>query len=137
MMKQYAESMKKILMNTQRTNMKNTLLVIAALLVGACATSPTLKSVVGAYEIKGEDAGRTLRYIFLENGVVEGYIKGERWKESKWSINNEVEIYIEEKEWIEIFRINIDGSITIIVGIAAGKRMDLRKGERYTFKKIK
>jgi hypothetical protein len=115
--------------------MKNTLLVIAVLLVGACAATPTVKSVAGTYEMKGKDAGRTLRYIFLENGVVEGYTKGERWKEAKWSINKEVEIHIEEKEWIEIFRINKDGSITIIGGITGGKRVDLRKEEQHTFKK--
>ena len=103
--------------------MKNTLLVIAVLLVGACATTPTVKSVSGTYEMKGKDAGRTLRYIFLENGVVEGYTKGERWKEAKWSINKEVEIHIEEKEWIEIFRINKD---VIIVNLFRSQKIQLK-----------
>ena len=118
--------------------MKVLILLTTILLLGACATAPTLEEkVVGTYEIKGEDAGRTLRYIFIENGVVKGYIEGEKWKEAKWSINKEVEIHIEEKEWIEVFRINKDGSITIIGGVAGGKRIDLRKEEQHTFKKIK
>ena len=114
------------------------ILLSTILLFGACATTPTLEErVVGTYELKREDAGRTLRYIFIENGVVEGYIKGERWKEAKWSINNEVEIHIEEEEWIEVFRINTDGRITILGGKAGGKRIGLRKEGQPTFKKIK
>ena len=118
--------------------MRALMLLTTLLLFGACATTPTLEDkVAGTYEMMGEDAGRTLRYIFLENGVVEGYIKGERWKEAKWSINKELEIHIEETEWTEVFRTNKDGSITIIGGITGGKRIALRKEEQYTFKKIK
>ena len=55
--------------------MKALIPIVIGLLVGGCAATPTIKSVAGTYEIKGEDAGRTLIYIFIENGVVEGYIK--------------------------------------------------------------
>ena len=71
------------------------ILLSTILLFGACAITPTLEEkVVGTYELKRGDAGRTLRYIFIENGRVEGYIKGEKWKEAKWSINKEAEIHI-------------------------------------------
>ncbi len=78
-------------MQNQITNMKNTLLVIAVLLVGACATTPvqerrpravsqaqggTVKSVAGIYEAKKD--GVTLRVVFMENGIGEGYKNGKK-----------------------------------------------------------
>ena len=60
--------------------MKNTLLVIVVLLVGACATSPTKlvkeltleEKVVGTYEEKSSEF--SFKFVFLENGVGEGYM---------------------------------------------------------------
>ena len=45
------------------------MLLTSILLLGACATTPTMKSVAEEYELKiGED---TVGLILLENGIVE------------------------------------------------------------------
>ena len=45
------------------------MLLTSILLLGACATTPTMKSVAGEYELKrGED---TVGLVLLENGIVE------------------------------------------------------------------
>ncbi len=61
--------------------MKNTLLVIVALLVGGCDTSPTMKSVAGTYELKD------YRAVLLENGIWEEYRNCKKTGEDgKWKI---------------------------------------------------
>ncbi|SVD74345.1 uncharacterized protein METZ01_LOCUS427199, partial [marine metagenome] len=65
--------------------MKNTLLVIVALLAGGCAAAPTMNSVAGNYEAKKD--GGALRVVFLKNGNYESYFDGKRQEEEgKWEI---------------------------------------------------
>ena len=118
--------------------MKNTLLVIVALLVGGCASTPTMKSVAGTYEVKvGEN---TVRMVVLENGNFEGYINDKQdSEEGKWSISEEGELHcVDEDGDIGVFRINEDGDITWIAEIdTEGKRTDFPKEDQTTWKKRK
>ena len=121
--------------------MKNTLLVIVALLVGGCATKPvkelTLREqVIGTYDRKiGQD---TVRLVFLENGVRKGYANGKKAEEGKWSAVGG-EIHADAGDGItSVLSINKDGSISIIAEIyGGGKRQDVPKTEHVTFKRIK
>ena len=117
--------------------MKNTLLVIVALLVG-CATTPTVKSVAGAYGWK-ED-GTPIKLVLLENGVYEYHFKGNKSAEAEWSIENK-EIHVTFAVLfgrINVYRINKDVSVTLIAHKDKnGKRRDLTKEEQSTYKKIK
>jgi len=147
--------------------MKNTLLVIVALLALSCgkgkeaqtyekvtednntksvkvddnATKPakelTKEDIVGEYEITID--GNTGRLIFLENGVYEVYDNGKKKEgEGRWKLTKEWEIHVTAPdEETGIFRINKDGSITPIAAIKDGKREEAPKEEQITFKKIK
>ena len=56
--------------------MKNTLLLIAVLLVGACATTPTLEEkVAGTYELIDDDPRTkdTCGTVLLKNGIIEDF----------------------------------------------------------------
>ena len=68
--------------------MKNTFLLIAVLLVGACATTPRMKSVPGTYEAKKDE------------------------DEGKWKIINKEILVKDDDGWVIIFRFNPDGGIT-------------------------
>ena len=116
--------------------MKYLLILITIMLVG-CATTPTMKSVAGTYEMKKD--GDTYRAVLLENGVFEEYENGKKEEtEHKWSISKEGEIHVEYKHgWVGIGRINPDGSTTGIAVIIDGKRTDIPKEEQPTSKKIK
>ena len=118
--------------------MKNLILLIAVMVLSACASMPTVKSVTGAYEHKrGED---TFRMVFLENGISERYANGKKEeKEGKWKISEEGELHdTYSNTYIWFYRINKDGSITIIARIDAdGKREEAPKDKQMTFKKIK
>jgi hypothetical protein len=114
--------------------MKNTLLVIVALLVGGCDTSPTMKSVAGTYELKD------YRAVLLENGIWEDYLndkKGDR--EAKWKITKEGELHVTYSDvGIVACRINKDGSITEITRTSIeGERVVIPKNYQTTYKKIK
>ena len=117
--------------------MKNIFLVIVALLVGGCASTPTIKSVAGTYEAKKD--GDTFRVVFLENGNSEVYKNGKKEAEGKWKLSKESEIHITTDEGgIGVFRTNKDGSITIIALIPKDvKRVDFPKEDQLTLKKIK
>ena len=97
------------------------------------------EKVVGTYEIK-ED-GFTAKFVFLENGVIEGYENGKKFEEGKWIISKEGELhiaYIDENGATYIFRINKDRSLTVIAYILKdGKREDYPKEDQHTYKKIK
>lgn len=117
--------------------MKNTLLLIAVLLVGACATTPTVKSVDGTYEIK--EGERSFRMVLLENGICEGYKNGKKEDDdAKWElIDGEIHVTPPNEE-TRILRINKDVSLTIIAEIGKdGKRNEAPKQYQKTFKKIK
>ena len=111
--------------------MKNILLVIGILLVGACVATPTIKCVAGEYEIM-DDSFTTVqiyRPIFLGNGVYQDYVNGKKTgEEYKWTISKEGEIHIEGEDGdIGVYRVNKDGSITWIAEIDGEGRKDLSK----------
>ena len=95
--------------------MKNIILLITIMFVSACATTSTVKSVAGTYEAKKD--GDTYRAVLLKNGIAEGYENGKkREEEAKWKVVDG-EIHITEPiGYILVFRINKDGSITLIAG---------------------
>ena len=118
--------------------MKYLLILITIMLVG-CATplTPEEQKVVGSYEAKV--LGKTLKWVFLDNGIVEFYNNGKKQQEEdKWKIV-EGELHIDDENGhILVSRINSDGSITdIILMDNDGKREEVPKEEQTTFKKIK
>ena len=137
--------------------MKNTLLVIVALLVGGCASTEAYRKaprltkpvkeltlrekVIGEYEIKKDED--TVRFVILENGNFEGYKNGKKEAEGKWKLSKEGELNLTySNEHSVVFRINKDGSITAIIGISENgelgrERIELNKKEQQTAKKIK
>ena len=118
--------------------MKNILLVIAVLFVGACATTPTMKSVAGAYERK--DGGNTIKSVLMENGIYKEYNNGKTdGKDYKWKISKDGEVHIDNKFGdTTVFKINPAGSLTVIANIHQnGKRTDVSKDEQLTWEKIK
>ena len=60
--------------------MKNLILLIAVMVIGACASMPAMKSVAGTYELKID--GDTYRSVLLENGIVESYKNGKKREKS-------------------------------------------------------
>jgi hypothetical protein len=118
--------------------MKNLLILIKIMFVGGCATTPTVKSVAGAYEIK--EGERSFRMVFLESGVVEDYENGKKIEEGKWKLTKEGELHdTYSNGYIAVYRINKDGSITEIAEIRkGGKRKEHPKDNQiYTYKRIK
>ena len=97
------------------------------------------EKVVGTYENKEDN---TSRGVFLDNGVWEVYYGGKKNGEHKWIIvDGELHMYRsaeDEDGLIGVFRINKDGSITIIANIDKdGERKDVPKEFQRTFIKIK
>ena len=133
--------------------MKNTLLIVAVLVLSACATTweylntpiPTVKSVTGTYERNID--GDAHKLVFLENGVRESYLNGKKVNERKWSIvNGELHVYADSLVYvwsIKIHAISLDGkpmhwipnyqSITWIAVIKDGKRTDTPIEKQYTY----
>ena len=116
------------------------ILVVGLLSVG-CLTpeqkqQKTLRdSVVGEYEHKHNN-GNTYKYVFLDNGIQEDYINGKKLVEAKWSVVKG-EIHIKSDSGvISVWRINTDKSITQITYIIDGKRTDIIKKFKFTYKKI-
>jgi len=109
--------------------MKVLILLSTILLLGACATTPTMKSVAGTYERK--IVGHTLRLVLLENGVYEYHFNGENIEdEYKWKISEEGELYETAPNGdVGVFSINEDRSITPIAAIKDGKREEAPKEE--------
>jgi hypothetical protein len=104
------------------------------------------EKVVGTYEMKIPQAKEiSIRMVFLENGVYEGYIniggEFEGWVkeiETKWSISREGEVHSILEEGIGVLKINKDGSLTAIALIDKdGKRGDYPKEKQGTFIKTK
>ena len=116
--------------------MKYLLILITIMLVG-CATplTPEEQKVVGSYEAKV--FGKTLKWVFLDNGIVERYSDGKKQREFKWSIvDGELHIDYGFRE-THVWRINKDKSMTVIAEIADGKRTDIPKEDQRTFKRLK
>ena len=118
--------------------MKNLILIISVLVLSACATTPTVKSVAGTYEYKKGKG--TYRAVFLKGGVYEQYSNGEKDVTDKyhWKRVGE-EIHGGGSDGIlVVIRINKDGSLTPIHRLDKdGKRRDLPKEAQMTLKKIK
>ena len=103
--------------------MKNLILLIAVIIVSACASVPTVESMAGTYE--GKKDGDTYRTVLLENGVSEYYENGKKVEEGKWSISKEGEMHIiDDVGDILVLSINKDESITYIAEIKGEKRED-------------
>ena len=128
--------------------MKYITLIIGLLVVGCGKTEPIKEltpeqkqkalrdSVVGEYEFKDEN-GNPYTFVFLENGVREYYLNGNKRRGDKWSIVDG-EIHIEYNLGLfEAYRKNTDKSITQIAYIEDGKRTALKKEQQTTYKKIK
>jgi len=95
------------------------------------------EKVVGTYEVSlGED---TMRMVFLENGIVERYENGKKEEEEgNWKITAQGEIHLNPEGKNFLFRINEDGSITIVARIDAdGKREEAPEGKQMHLKRIK
>jgi len=94
------------------------------------------KKIVGTYEAKiGED---TIRIVFLENGLCDGYINGKKEEEAaKWKVVNGEVLGIDKRGIEGVFKQNKDGSLTSIARIVDGERKGIPKEEQNTFKKIK
>ena len=94
------------------------------------------EKVVGEYEITGKD---TVRVVLLRDGIVESYLNGnKREKGGKWGIGKDEELHIEDEDFTCVYRINQDGSITVIARISKdGKREETPKGMGHTAKRIK
>ena len=108
------------------------------MVLSACATTSTVKSVAGTYEHK-EGKG-TYRAVFLKGGVYEQYSNGEKDVTDKyhWKRVGE-EIHGGGSDGIlVVIRINKDGSLTAVATIPKdGKRTDIPKDKQFTLKKIK
>ena len=122
--------------------MNRIILLIAVMVLSACASMPTMKSVAGTYERKDvtpQYGEGTYRTVLLENGVWEFYRNGKkREKECKWEISKESEIHVIEDDYVGIFRINPDGSKTqIAVKPIGGEKRAVPKKTQITYKKIK
>ena len=120
--------------------MKYITLIIGLLVVGCGKQEQTLtleEKVVGTYEIKKD--GITRRAVLLDNGIFEFYKDGKKQEgEGKWLIGKEGELHItEQPAYIVVYRINKDGSITVIADILLRKREDIPKEDQWTYKKIK
>jgi len=135
---------------------KSLIVLVVGLLTVGCGPTPEEKqkalrdSVVGEYEFK--ERRNTYKLVFLENGIVEGYINGQKDKENyKWSISKEGKIHVEDKYGeIHVFSINkyhkpsslrlALGMVKSITRIAIiekdGERTDIPKEDQDTSKKI-
>ena len=99
------------------------------------------EKIIGTYERKGRVPGspvKTVRFVFLDNGVFEQYNDGQKEPQSnKWSIvDNEVHVKYTGGS-VSCFQINPDNSLSYIVYIMGGKRTDIPKQDQQTYKKLK
>ena len=123
-------------------DMKPLLALTVGLLAVGCLTpeqkqQKTLRdSVIGEYEAN-EYAGHIMKYVFLDNGVREVYQNGEKDGEGKWKIEDGSLHILDEDGITGVFRINIDGSLTVIAAIRDGKRTAYPKKSQHTWVKIK
>ena len=55
--------------------MKTLISILFVMMIIGCATTPTMESVAGTYEM--EDGEETIKYVLLENGKGRSYLNGE------------------------------------------------------------
>ena len=115
--------------------MKNIITILILFVAVGCATTPTMKSVVGTYEIsEGENTKSVvLQYNDIGKIIVNGKEKDGRWK----IVNKEVHIVDKGHGRIEVARIESNGDLTLIAVIVDGKRREAPRDEQMTLKKIK
>ena len=118
----------------ERGQMKNLITILILLVAVGCATTPTMKSVVGTYEIsEGENTKSVvLQYNDIGKIIVNGKEKDGRWK----IVNKEVHIVDKGHGRIEVARIESNGDLTHIAVIVDGKRREAPRDEQMTLKKI-
>jgi hypothetical protein len=115
------------------------LILITIMLVGGCTTL-TLEEqkVVGTYDAGSDEYTNVL--AVLENGVAEEHKRGKKVEQFNWKIIDGA-IHLQSlkatDDFVQVLRINPDGSITGIEDIVDGKRKDMPKEDQLTFKKIK
>ena len=116
--------------------MKNIILLTTIMFLGACATTPTMKSVAGTYERKDGDSDHNRR-VFLDNGVAEYYVNDIKQRDDRWKITKNGELHIERVGWVSVFSINKNGSLTSIATIDGGKRKDVPSENPNIYNRIK
>ncbi len=117
---------------------------IVGLLAIGCATPLTAKSIVGGYELRGDRD--THSFVFLDNGVFEHYKNGGKQEQDngKWkTVGRELHAVHDRftprmVDRILVFRINRDGSLTVVARILGKKRNNFpkRTAPQRTYKKI-
>ena len=111
--------------------MKYLLILITIMFVGGCATTPTMESVEGTYELKIQDVGgqsfKSFKLVFLENGVMESYEGSLKKSEYKWKVKRN-EIHTEEK--------NGDGTIYATDGKYLTTLAKLKNRKRIDYKRM-
>jgi len=116
--------------------MKNLILLIVVMVLSACATTPTMKSVAGTYAIlfKGQILG--LKTTFFENGKVTHHRIGVA--ESTFKIvGKEIHHKVGPYE-INVYEKKLNGDLIAIAEIDKdGKRKELSKGNQFLWEKIK
>ena len=119
----------------ERRQMKCFITILILFVAVGCATTPTMKSVVGTYEIsEGENTKSVvLQYNDIGKIIVNGKEKDGRWK----IVNKEVHIVDKGHGRIEVARIESNGDLTLIAVIVDGKRREAPRDEQMTLKKIK
>jgi len=90
-------------------------------------------AAAGTYELK--EGENTYRGVLLENRAVETSVNGETQLKGKWEIIDG-EVHLDRGIYVMILSINPDGSLTRIAKREDGKRNDLSKGKRKTYRKI-
>ena len=115
--------------------MKNLITILFVMMTVGCATTPTMKSVVGTYEISEGENTKSVVLQYNDTGkiIVNGKEKDGRWK----IVNKEVHIVDKGHGRIEVARIESNGDLTLIAVIVEGKRREAPRGEQMTLKKIK
>ena len=107
--------------------MKVLILLAAAMLLGACSTTPTVKGVTGKYS---GDLGLGLlndhvgQLVLKENGS--GMVVLGKWQKTS---NGEIHLSILGASEIAVFRVHEDGDLIYTARIAKGKREEFDEGD--------
>jgi hypothetical protein len=124
--------------------MKTLILLTSILLLGACATTPTMKSVAGGYRGKMQNTqnlGSTIRMDLLKNGVVRAYMDGkDAGEEGRWKIQGGevlIDIASSPNATVVTYRIESSGDLTMVSAMLNGVSKEIPKGKDLTFKRIK
>ena len=90
--------------------------------------------ITGTYTSTGP--GDVWKLVFLEQGILETHINGEKHHEYHWKIVGE-EIHIEANEGKgRVYVVNNDGSLTSIAYLEGEERIERAKDKQSTYTKI-